>query len=407
MIFEGVALSGPRNATELASPARFKVLRYLKGRGPDVVDVATQEPSLYSGDHSGVFGAMSGIVPFETGDSWRIFGAVPKEAGNSARLGVRSDRICGASRQFPSEDHVGLRHGPRASARSALGPESWKAELMRGDDGLACLRLWLPYKSFDEQCDLLDEPGSLIVAAGLATGNGGDETGVAVAGAGLVSFELRSGERAVSKTVRGAEGLAVTTLPGYVDPDSFEIVGRFADGSEKVLDRAARRATVTGPPVGTFADREWEAIAEPSYPTNGGLTCTRWDIAPSGLRSLGRYGLSIELRYGVCGDLGSAPIYYAVREFLSYELDRAEYTAVFGAVAPEVVSVAVEGPDGTRSPPLSDEGRAFITVFGGEVPAEDLTLRAELADGSEVVFQGARDAHLGSPRTPWRPGPDR
>jgi hypothetical protein len=46
--------------------------------------------------------------------------------------------------------------------------------------------------------------------------------------------------------------------------------------------------------------------------------------------------------------------------------------------------VRVSGPDGTRTLPLSEVGRAFITVYPATVTPTDVAVEATLADGSTV-----------------------
>ena len=71
VIFVGVALDGP--ATEdgfLVSPARFRVLRYLKSRGPRVVRVTT----AVSRQSNGTYAYLSESVLARAGEPWRIYG---------------------------------------------------------------------------------------------------------------------------------------------------------------------------------------------------------------------------------------------------------------------------------------------------------------------------------------------
>ncbi len=65
MIFDGVALEGP-TATGIQ---RFRVIRYLKGRGPQVVRVNTG--NIRRADGTGTVTSVSIIV--KRGERWRIF----------------------------------------------------------------------------------------------------------------------------------------------------------------------------------------------------------------------------------------------------------------------------------------------------------------------------------------------
>ena len=84
VIFDGVALEGP-TATGVQ---RFRVTRYLKGRGPKVVRVQTG--IAQRADGSGW--VTSGAILVRRGDRWRIF------ARGSPR-GVLRTSICDGSRR--------------------------------------------------------------------------------------------------------------------------------------------------------------------------------------------------------------------------------------------------------------------------------------------------------------------
>jgi len=84
VIFDGVALEGP-TATGVQ---RFRVNRYLKGRGPRIVRVATG--NIRRADGSGSVTSVSIIAA--RGQRWRIF------ARGSARRVLRST-VCDGSRR--------------------------------------------------------------------------------------------------------------------------------------------------------------------------------------------------------------------------------------------------------------------------------------------------------------------
>jgi hypothetical protein len=73
VIFKGRALPGPtvegRDGGELLSPARFRILRYIKGRGPDLVTV----PTATERDGGGYATSSGGIQP-RPDERWRILG---------------------------------------------------------------------------------------------------------------------------------------------------------------------------------------------------------------------------------------------------------------------------------------------------------------------------------------------
>jgi hypothetical protein len=91
LIFFAVALPGrlvPRSRI-LLSPARFRVLRYLKGHGPRIVKVQT---AITAGARSGEYSyAEDGLQP-RPGQHWLIY-------GQRTRSGSLTTSICSGSRQ--------------------------------------------------------------------------------------------------------------------------------------------------------------------------------------------------------------------------------------------------------------------------------------------------------------------
>jgi hypothetical protein len=85
VIFDGVALEGP-TAT---GAQRFKVTRYRKGRGPDIVRVQTG--NVRRADGSGVTSSVSLLV--KRGQRWRIF------ARGAARK-ILQTNLCDGSRRL-------------------------------------------------------------------------------------------------------------------------------------------------------------------------------------------------------------------------------------------------------------------------------------------------------------------
>jgi hypothetical protein len=73
-VFVGVMLPGPTvgigGRSVLASPARMRVVRYLKGHGPAVVTVSTGVASAGGGGVA----SEDGIKP-RAGERWRIYSA--------------------------------------------------------------------------------------------------------------------------------------------------------------------------------------------------------------------------------------------------------------------------------------------------------------------------------------------
>jgi hypothetical protein len=85
VIFDGVALENPT----ASGVQRFRISRYLKGRGPQVVRVNTG--NVRRADGSGSVTSVSIIV--RRGERWRIFGR------GSARRVLRTSVCAGSRRQ--------------------------------------------------------------------------------------------------------------------------------------------------------------------------------------------------------------------------------------------------------------------------------------------------------------------
>lgn len=85
VVFDGVALSGPTST----GIQRFRVTRYLKGRGPDIVRVNTG--NVLRADGTGTVTSVS--IDVRRGQRWRIF------AQGSATKVVRTS-VCDGSRKL-------------------------------------------------------------------------------------------------------------------------------------------------------------------------------------------------------------------------------------------------------------------------------------------------------------------
>src|SRR5215208_6779020 len=86
VIFEGIALDNPTST----GVQRFRVTRYLKGTGPNVLRVATGEIRRPGG--GGIVTSVS--LHVLRGQKWRIFGR-----GSSAR--VLRTSVCDGSKRLP------------------------------------------------------------------------------------------------------------------------------------------------------------------------------------------------------------------------------------------------------------------------------------------------------------------
>ncbi len=85
MIFDAVALPGrsvPRSRI-LLSPARFRVLRYLKGHGPRIVKVQT---AVTAGAHAGEYSYVGDDLQPRAGQRWLIYGQRTRGKALTANL---------------------------------------------------------------------------------------------------------------------------------------------------------------------------------------------------------------------------------------------------------------------------------------------------------------------------------
>lgn len=92
VVFVGIAMRGPQANGRLLSPARFWVVRYLKGTGPKIVPVKTG----LSRKGRVLTSSSVGIDP-RAGEPWKIF-------GTRSRSGVVRTSRCSGSRRFGSID---------------------------------------------------------------------------------------------------------------------------------------------------------------------------------------------------------------------------------------------------------------------------------------------------------------
>lgn len=112
VILVAQALDGPAAAGRLLTPARFRVLRYIKGTGPPVVQVET-ELARRTGSGGATSAASEEISP-RPGDVWKIY-------AQRSPNGILTTSICAGSeklgeRALPATDQS---RSPPASSRPA------------------------------------------------------------------------------------------------------------------------------------------------------------------------------------------------------------------------------------------------------------------------------------------------
>lgn len=181
----------------------------------------------------------------------------------------------------------------------------------------------------------------------------------------------------------GAEG--TTTLTAHLRDGST----RF-ESFELPPDTAPPGSVEAPDPGGLPA---WTVAAEErSWGSRKGQTCAQFVQRIDARAAPGRSGG--EAGAPLCGDLRSGPL---IADATAYGPrpgrhpfgpgpGSPERLIVWGAVAPAVREVRVTGPDGTRELPLSEIGRAFITVHPGDVTPDEVAVEATLADGRVLRF---------------------
>ncbi len=405
MVAEGVLLSGPSVFGGLISPARFRVVRYLKGGGPRVMSVRTRQRQVATGGLSlgnGILGYEMGggnASPYlakipRAGESYRIFARTGGHRGRR-QLGHLLDPCTGDDQRISIRSVLGA--VPDTLVRRGRGRLLWSARLFRGSDGLRCLRLVArasPYDAPHGGCGDLRRRRSTLVATDIAGDNRGSRIAVALAGKGLRGFTaapLAGGPR-VETSARG--GVALALLPGNVDRSDIAIVARYRDGSTRTFGGRQRRARVEDPLGGDPWVVEHER-AHPHTPSRGACVLV-WLAERRG-------------RSGECGNTrGRAPFFFAIRRNTQYpdaphvrgKRVVLHHTAVFGAISQRVKDVSVTGPRGDRRPAISRRGRSFIALFGGHLSASRLKLRFVLKDGRTLSYTGRRQLNLAPPQRP-------
>ena len=91
-VFEGIVVRGPD------SPARLKVLRYIKGSGPNEVSVETASTRNRDGTTTS---SSIGIRP-HPGETWLIYGLGKRKGAVITSSCAGSRRLSGASSRSPS-----------------------------------------------------------------------------------------------------------------------------------------------------------------------------------------------------------------------------------------------------------------------------------------------------------------
>ncbi len=391
VVVEGVLLSGPSFYGALLSPARFHVVRYLKGRGPRVIQVGTPQRQVATGRlllGPDLFGERSedardqsdGDQPPRAGEAYRIFARTRGRARERRELTELISNTCPGSDRRLSIRRV-LRPVPGTLVRKRRGRSVRRARLFRGRGELRCLRFVAGggYKAHGA-CGY-PRRRTLVAMDARAS-----STAVALAGKGLRGFSATRLSDGARVNASAGGGVALALMHGSLDRKEVVIVARYRDGSTRTFGGLDRRAKVADP----FGGPSWLAERERAYPSTARRrACVVVWIDPVFGRS------------GECGSTGAPPFFFAIRRN-SQPFDvtgrrvTTRRTAVFGAISQEVSDVTVTGPQGPQRPAISKRGRSFIALFAGHVPVSRLTVKFVLRDQT-LSYTGRRDVNLAPP----------
>ena len=401
VVFDGVLLSDSREEPlgRLVSPARMHVFRYLKGRGPRVVDIGTDVPVLTPGDDRGVFSTIPGLFEPYAGEVYRVYGDLPR-GERSADGGVMTPAACGGTYARRTGTYLRSAPGSRVAERDATG-RRWAAEYLRGTGGVRCVRLHPGPDPDAIECDYVRNyfrrTHRLLVAL-VPVAAQGWTTGLAIAGPDLESIVVEGPFGRVERPAWGPGRIALATLPGYFERADLTVRARFNDGTEKkvlgggvIVQDPVRQAVLwgfsgTGNPF-------------PKIPTTCVAFASRPDTSRPGFVFSGP-------RHGECGvgDLG----FFAVRH--SEQIGEGnrpvrQATLVFGMVPRDASRVTVTGPDGAREA-ARGSGGIFAAVYPPDVDHTELTVSFQGDSRGDQTFTGRRDWHvLSVPRSRLdRPG---
>ncbi|HEX8742903.1 MAG TPA: hypothetical protein VF712_07200 [Thermoleophilaceae bacterium] len=393
VVFDGVLLSGPRQEPlgTLASPARMQVLRYVKGRGPRVVEIGTDVPLLSTGDQGASYLLTPGLFEPYPGEVYRVFGDTPRGAGPSARLGVVTPHPCGGTfgRRTGSFLHV-VPGSP--VARYDAGGRRWKAELLRGPGPLRCLRVHPGLDPDAIECERLGSRGRVLAAA-VPAGGETWATAIAVTGPDLESIAVDGPLGRAEAAAAGRGRVALVVLAGYAERADLSVTARLRGGRSTALPGFGGGLLVPDP---ADASLRWGVQLDAAHPRAAGIGCVRFGQRPDTSRPGSR---SAQPRHGECGR--TADGFFAVRHVDFYDevarRDRRHATIVFGRAPAGVERVTIDGPDGEREAVAAGAGGPFALMYPPDVDHGDLTVTLHGPGGAELSIAGRRGWNLVRP----------
>lgn len=367
VVADAMALSGPAVGGRLVAPARFYVVRYLKGFGPRVVDVETSTSPIeftLAPPSAGV-----GFVP-GAGQLWRIFTQTPPGAGMA--LGVDDVSEC-VSHPLPWRRRLAR----VARVGRATPAARWRAELHRDSRTLWCIRMrGRGGGSPARTCRRLRRPGAAVMAVERGRRRGRPSTAVAVAAEGLRAVEVQGGGRSARGSVRvGHLGLAV--LPGELSEDELVVDLRLRGGRTVRLNRRSLR-TVRVP---DSRGGRWHVRAVPIPQTlvrGSAMTCAALMHNTRRVPS------------GVCRRRREHAFAFRV-------VERRSQTLVLGLRGRSVAAVTIADGVTTTTPSVAERGGAFLAALPDAISHRDLTITFDFKDGSREIFVGREQANAARP----------
>lgn len=357
--FDAVALTGRPGSSQLSSPARMLVLRYLRGSGPRVIRVQTGVLDDLSG--GGSVGG-EGFNP-SAGQTWRL--AFRFAHGRSS---VRAHEILHPSacdNPPPHRLHTPVTEVAGGDVHS--GPLVAHAET--GPHGLVCARVGAHRAcGIGQVFDVMGKPGFTAVVAAAP-----DLTGMRVAspdGAGLAPISTNG-------------RVALSALKGVLSPDALGVIVRRGTLHRRVLP--SRDVARARDPLGGLPWTARSALVSGFQSTPHTRLCAGFAQDP--------------LRFGTATDVlvGKRVCSRSVRHGYFFQLVAARHstganararTALVGAGSRvKSVTVTVGGSATALIPAV--KGGAFLAVFAPTVTVSRMTIVIHLTDGSSVRFVNA------------------
>lgn len=390
VVFDGVLLSGPRESAlgRLASPARIQVMRYLKGRGPSVVEIGTDVPLLTPGDDPGVYSFTPGLFDPFPGQVYRIYSDTPKGAGSSTKRGVLTPHPCGGTYERRTGTYLRGVKGSRVAKRDP-GGRRWAAELLRGPGSLRCLRVHPGLGVDSLECERVPRRDQLV-AAYVPAGGDSWATAIAVRAPDLESISVGAFPHAAEAKAKGAGRIALAVIPGYHEAADMTVTARLT-GNRSVPVQGSNGGLLLVDP--RRDDLRWGLARAPAHPPAAGIACAVFEQRPDASRP-GSAGDAP--RHGECGREDG---FFAVRHIERYSDSEKRYryaSIVFGVAPPGTERVVVEAPDGER-----EASSLRFPLFGVMLPAGlepgDLTIAFHRPGQAPLRVAGQRDWNVVSP----------